>query len=548
MMGAVQPYFILAVLFSLHCLDCEANLQGLTCVNDLINNVTCTLNSSSVDPGLDCIIFGYKKIRIRTNGVTHAILISQSCKVRERRNLPPGCSFLFENVKFTLFEVMPNISMECNGALVKNLKDYKLQNHIKMHPPGLPNVSHTDNDTVIYWGPGSPCSVLLRKFEYEVQIQRSDPTTKEVHTFPTNKPQLRIAAGQLKGKHQVRVKVKPAHRENSQWSEWSPSVSWVGPEAANQEWSLDLTFVILAVLISLCVMIVMILVFYRCNISKRFLKAKPVPNPTKYFQSLHSGNLKKWLNPNCTAATLDNAQPLNHISPVEVCESWDAGPSTFNPSSSNCFPQPPINIETLAGSDENRLVDNLSASSSCFSNLGYFVSTSCSSSFQTEPNPVYFAHKDDVHIPHKAHNANLHLSLHRCPTLAKSPSCESLKRGTQSPDSGFCFGQGDVEVKEDKQGVNGEKDQISGLCSSSQLSLTLRLPVQTGNPSTPPGLSQLSSDRTQTHAPLLAANVSAAGWPVACTMYRPSSMPVESCKSGYFILQEIQTTFSNASI
>ncbi|XP_061703227.1 interleukin-2 receptor subunit beta [Syngnathoides biaculeatus] len=545
-MGAVQPYFIWAVLFSLHCLNSETNLQGLTCVNDFINNVTCTLNGFSADPGLDCEIFGYKKIRIRKNEATHAILINQSCKVRGRRDSPPGCSFFFENREFTYFEVLPRIIMECDGALVENLKDYKPKNHIKMHPPGPPNVTHTENGTVIYWDPGSPRSVLFRRFEYEVQIQ--NPLTKEVRTFPSDNPQLKIAAGQLKGKQRVRVKVKPAQSEGSQWSEWSPFASWGVPGPANRGWSLDWTFIILAVLIILCVMIIMMLVFYRCSISKRYLKVKPVPNPSKYFQTLNSGNLKKWLNPNCAPPTLDNKQPVDHISPVEVCESWAAGPPAFNPPSSNCAPQPPINIEPSAGPDANRLVDNLSQSSSCFSNLGYFVSTSSGSSVQTQPNSVNFAEKCDFHILQKTHNTNLPLSLRLAPALAKSPSCESLKGGPQSPDSGFCFGTEDVEVEEGKQDSNLVEDQISGPCSSSHPSLPLRLLVQTGNPSTPSGLSQLSSDRSQMHAPMLAANISATGWPVACTTYRPSSMPVESSKSGYFILQEIQTTSSNASI
>ncbi|XP_077396230.1 interleukin-2 receptor subunit beta [Festucalex cinctus] len=531
-MGTLQPYFILVVLCSLHSLDCEANLQGLTCVNDFINNVTCTVNSSSVE---DCMIFGFKKTRIRKDGVTSAILINQSCKVEQQRNELPGCSFVFENRKFTLFEVMPNISMECNGALVDYLQDYKPQNHIKMHPPGLPNVSLTENDTVIDWHPGSPRSTLLKAFDYKVQTQKSDPTTKEVYTFPTNKPQLRI--GQLKGKHQVRVKVKPARREGSQWSDWSPTASFVGPESANEDWNLFQTAIIIAVLIILVVMVILTLVFYKCNISIRFPRMKPVPNPSKYFPTLHDGNLKKWLNPSC-AESFHIVQLVDHISPVEVSESKDAGLSPFAPPACNCALQPPINIKPSALSDENRLVDNSSSTSSCFSNLGYFVSGSSGSSVQTEPNPVNFAYKDDFHIVDKAHNPNLHLSLHLCSAMSESPICESLKR-TQSPDSGFCIGKEDVEVEEEKKVVNGEEQQVSGHRSSSHLSLPLHLPAQISRPSTPPDLSQI--DSAQTQAPMLAANV-------VCTTYRPSSMPVESCKTGYFILQEIQTTFSNASI
>ncbi|XP_077411687.1 interleukin-2 receptor subunit beta isoform X2 [Vanacampus margaritifer] len=539
-MGTLQPSFILMLLCSLHPTDSEANLQGLTCVNDFINNVTCTLNSSSVD---DCMIFGYKKTRIKKDGEIHPILINQSCKVKQQRNALPGCSFVFENKKFNLFEVMPNISIECNGVLVEYLKDYKPQNHIKMHPPGLPNVSLTENHTAIVWHSGSPRSTHLKLFDYEVQTQKSHPMTKEVFTFSTNEPQLRI--GQLKGKHQVRVKVKPADREGSQWSDWSPTASFAGPESANEDWNLSQTAIKMAVLIIVVVMVILMLVLYKCSIIMRFSKLTPVPNPSKYFQTLHGGNLKKWLNPSC-AESLHIAQPVEHISPVEVCESRDAGLSAFTPPTSNCALHPPNNIEPSAGSDENRLADSSSSSSSCFSNLGYFVSSSSGSSVQTDPKFGNFAYKDDFHILHKAHNPNFNISLHLCPALSESPSCESLKRGTQSPDSGFCIGKEDVEVEEDKKGVNGEEQQVAGHRSSSHLSLPLHLPVQVSRPSTPPDLSQI--DSAQTHAHVLAANVSAAGRPVACTTYRPSSMPVESCKTGYFILQEIQSTFSNASI
>ncbi|XP_019732969.1 interleukin-2 receptor subunit beta isoform X1 [Hippocampus comes] len=546
-MGRVRPYFVVAVLFSLRSLDCAANVQGgrisgLTCVNDFINNVTCTLNISS---GENCTIYGYKKIRIKKDVGTRSVLISRSCKVKQHRNTRPGCSFVFENTEFTFFEEMPNISMKCNGGLVEYLKDYAPGRHIKMHPPGLPNVTFTDNDTtVIDWHPGSPCSVLLTAFDYEVQTLNSDPTTKEIHTFPTNEPQLRIAAGRLKGKHHVRVKVKPTQREGSQWSEWSPPASLVWPESANREWSLSDNLIILAVLIVWVAIIVMMLVFYKCGIGSGFLKMKPVPNPSTYFQTLHGGNLKKWLNPSCVEY-LHFAQPVDHISPVEVCEKWAAGPSAFTPPSSTCAPQPPSNIAPSAGSDEipkDMLVGNSSSSSSSFSNLGYFASGSSSSSVKTEPNLAHFASKDDFHFLHKAHHRNFHL----CPALSESPSSESFERGAQSPDSGFCVGKEDAEVEEVKQGANGE--EVSGHCSSSPRSLPLHLPAQISCPSSPLNLSPTSSDSARTHAPTLAANVSAAGWPVACTTYRPSSMPVESCKAGYFVLQEIQTTFSNASI
>ncbi|XP_057716593.1 interleukin-2 receptor subunit beta isoform X2 [Corythoichthys intestinalis] len=493
MMETAQLYFVSAILFCLHFQRCETNLQGLTCVNDFINNVTCTLNSYSKDLGRDCMIFGYKKIRLGKDRLRN--ISKRSCVVKQCCNSLPGCSFVFER-NFSFLEKI-KISMECHGVLVENLTDYEPSSHIKMHPPSRPFVNYTDKDLVIYWDPGSPRSKLLREFSYEVQIQKHDPMRKASNTFPTNIPQMKTAALELEGEHYIRVKVKPADRENSQWSDWSPSASWVAPsvvsKSAKREWRFDQTFIIFAALIILIVVIVVMLIFYKSSISKRFFKVKPVPNPSKYLKR------KTLLNPNCAGLYLHTAHPPDHISPVEVCESKDEVTSTFA-TSANRVQEPPNHMEAPSVSGASSLVDN-SSSSSCFSNLGYFVNGSSGSSVQTKPNHVYFAYKDEFHIVHKARNANLQIPLHLCTALAKSPSCESLKRGAQSPDSGFCTGKEDEEI---------------------------------------------TSDSTQT--PTLTANVSAAGWPVASTTYRPSSMPVESCKTGYFILQEIQTTSRNASI
>ncbi|XP_061829473.2 interleukin-2 receptor subunit beta [Nerophis lumbriciformis] len=519
MLGTVQPCLILALLLSLHATDCDATSQGLSCVNDFINNVTCTWHRSSADASRDCWITGHK---IKSMMESNSTVISQNCKVQDRANSAPGCSFVFENNTFTHFETMPIINTTCNRTLI--LKDYLADRHIQMHPPGLPNVTCADNETVIRWGPSSPLSKLLDNLEYEVHIQHSDPKMEETHTFHSSKPTARIPAWKLKGKYQVRVRVKPEDMEGSIWSEWSPTTVWA-TLSENTGWGLDATYFILAVFIIMAV-IAMMLAFYKSIVNKRLFKAKPVPNPSKYFQSLHSvhsGNLKKWLNPHCAAEILDTTQPVDHISPVEVCESRGMGPNN-----ATCAPPPP------SPSDSNRLVENSPASSG-FSNLDYFVSGSSGSSLPTDP---YFAYKDDAHMLHKAQH--LHLTN-------TSLSWESVRSSAQSPDSGFCVGKEDVEIK-DEQNTSGEEDQVSGHLSSSQLSLPLNIPVQISGPSSPPPLSQISADSAPTQPLMLAANVSAAGWPVQCTMHRSSSMPVESSKAGYFLLQEIQTTFSNASI
>lgn len=43
--------------------------QGLSCVNDFVNNVSCTWHGSPVAPGVNCSISGVKKTRIFKNNM-----------------------------------------------------------------------------------------------------------------------------------------------------------------------------------------------------------------------------------------------------------------------------------------------------------------------------------------------------------------------------------------------------------------------------------------------------------------------------------------------
>lgn len=181
--------------------------------------------------------------------------------------------------------------------------------------------------------------------------------------------------------------------------------------------------------------------------------------------------------------------------------------------------------------------------------MGYFMSSSSSSSARADANPAYFTYKDDFHNPHSSHK--LHLSL--CPSLTTSPTYESLKREPQSPDSGFGIGKEDEEDKEDNKVVDVEEVSDDHQ-SPALLILPLQLPLRMCPPFSPPpppnapGLTQVSSDSQQMDTPVAAAGGSYAAWPSAGAMCRSSSMPVEACKTGYLTLKELQTTFSNKSI
>eukprot|EP00064_Thunnus_orientalis_P005895 superscaffoldBa00000595_g5909 len=430
-MKILWSLYVPVVLFSLHAAHSHKDSQGLSCVNDFVNNVSCTWNGSLTGPGVDCWISGWRKTWIFVEDETQTTAIMQNCKLKQYKDSLPGCSFVFEK-KFSCADVFPNITMECYGTLVGKLTNYEPCYHIKMHPPSAPNVNRTDDEILISWNQGSPLSNFLKIFNFEVQIKQN-----------------------------------------------------------HQTW-------------------------------------------------------QKWLNPLSVSESFFTAQPCDHISPVEVCESWDVVRST-SPSSSSTTALLYFRSYPSAGSDTSGVVDNSSSSiSSGFSNMGYFMSSSSSSSARTHPSPAYFTYKEDFCNLQNSHN--LHLSL--CPSLT---TCESLKMEPQSPDSGFGIGEEDEEDKEDKRDVVGEEVSDDHQ-STPLLILPLHLPSRMcpssipPPPLHPPSLTQISSDSQQVDATVADASGSYAAWPVAGSMYRSSSMPVEPCKTGYLTLKELQTTFSNKSI
>ncbi|XP_029294361.1 interleukin-2 receptor subunit beta [Cottoperca gobio] len=558
-MEILVSLYVLVVLFSVNAAHFHNGSQGLSCVNDFVNNVSCTWDSSPVAPGVDCWIVGVRTTRIRENGKTRQGTIIRSCKLKQLTHSPPGCSFVFENYEFNPFKDMPYIRVECNGTLMENITNYSPFNHIKMHPPDVPNVSSTANETRISWSPGSPPSDYFKAFHFHAEIKQKTKTWREALTLSTQERELRILAYKLKGHCQVRVRVKPTLQpHSSQWSNWSPTASWEGATdvvatSQGHEWLLGQTSLIIQVvmLIFSLGLIIVMLVLYRSCAGKGLLKSKPVPNPSKYFHTVHGGNLKKWLNPLSVSDSFFTAQPCDSISRVEVCESWDVVSST-SPSCSSTSALLHFNSYPSADSDTSGVVDNSSStSSSFFSNMGYFISNSSGSSARTDPNPAYFTYQEDFHHLHKSHN--LHLSL--CSSLDTSLTYERLKKEPQSPDSGFGFGKEDEEGKQDKRVVyvEGEEDSDDHQ-SPPLLILPLHLPswMCPASPAPPPpnapSLTLISSDGQQLGEPVAAASDSQAAWPTAGAMCRSSSMPVEPCKTGYMTLKELQTTFSNKSI
>ncbi|XP_058508595.1 interleukin-2 receptor subunit beta [Solea solea] len=547
-METLWPFYVLVVLVPAHAAHSHKGSHGLFCVNDYVNKVSCTWNSTSVDPGVDCWINGTKRTWILENGTRRPKIITRVCKLKRQGTSPPGCTFVFEDEIFNFKEVS-NISVNCNGKLMERLTKYRPLNHIKMNPPDVPSVIATANETCVSWRPGSPRSVYIETFDFQLQVKLKHQTWKEASIMSTQEEQLRIPAWQLKGHCQVRVRVKPSDKHSSHWSDWSQTTSWTGAGLDDEDWFMSSKSPVMwGVMLSVTLIVVMFIIYRTC-VSKRRGSVKPLPNPSKYFPTLHpvhGGTLKKWLNPLSASDSFFMAQPCDHISPVEVCENWEVLPST-SPCSSSTIALLHTRSFPFAGTDSSRVVCD-SSSSSCFSNMGYFMSSSGSVA-QTEPSPAYFAYQEDFHSLHSGHT--LHLTL--CASITSSSSAyESLKREPQSPDSGFGIRQEDEEDNKDEENMSEEGEDVSDDHLQSPL---LILPLHPASwvcppsraPAHLPSLTQICSEELD-DSPVAAASGNCAAWPLADTMCRSSSMPAEPCKTGYLTLKELQTTFSNKSI
>ncbi|XP_068192167.1 interleukin-2 receptor subunit beta [Antennarius striatus] len=540
-------WFVLVVLFTVDAALSHQNSQGLSCVNDFVNNVSCTWNGSPVAPAANCWVTGAKETRIRNQKKILTQMI-RTCKLEQHGNSPPGCSFVFENKEFNCFKDLPYIRMECNGTLVENLTNYQPCQHIKMHPPGAPNVSTSANETWISWTAGSPISIFITSFDFELQIKWKTQTWKEAHSLFTQELMQKVPSGVLQGRCQVRVRVYPAQRPNSQWSNWSPTTSWCGPTepVAASPTPEEPLFIWMAML-SFSLVAIVTLILYRRHVSKELRQKKPVPNPSKYFHTLHSdhgGNLKTWLNPPSAPESFFTAQPRDHISIVKLCDGSDVA-TPASPSSSSTSALLHFHSYPSTASDSSGVVDDCSSSSSSFfSNMGYFLSSSIGSSVQTEASHAYFSYQADVLNQHHGHN--LHRSL--WPSFTTTPIYESLKKEPQNP--GFDFGEEDETEKKDKMIVDAElshNHETSPLIIA-QLHLPSKMCPSSPPPSNAPSPTQVSSAGRQVDAPAVAAGGSYAAWPLAGAMCRSSSMPTEPSKTGYLSLKELQTTSSNKSI
>uniref|UniRef100_A0A4W5MK27 Interleukin 2 receptor, beta n=1 Tax=Hucho hucho TaxID=62062 RepID=A0A4W5MK27_9TELE len=503
------------------------NLQGLFCVNDYINNITCVWNSSAIDPDVACQLLGTKE-NFKSK------LFNSSCDLKPldrpgQGHSFRGCSIVFEGHFFSSAEYLPSIKVECDGSEAVNLIRYKPIDHIKMHPPGNPVIINGTNAT---WSAGSPLSQKIYEYEFQVKVKREDQLWGEAQSLTRLKQEPWIELGvEESGIHHIRLRVKPTQPASSHWSEWSPTASWTSEGEVSPTFgtfdSPDLTLWLVLSGAFFTLIVVMLLVFYKTHTNNR--KHQYVPDPAKYFQplnSVHGGNFQKWLSPLFAPESFITAQPGEDISPVEVSgtEVWDVTDSTS--STTAAF---------LIHSDLNTPSDgwNSSGQSSCFSNIGYFYPKYPSGLF-IESCPVYFSYQGD----HSSLSATSS-SYERLEHLGR------LQREPLSPDSGF--GMESVEGEDQVEEGKGKKER-NVVPVAPPLVLPVSLPARIPpGPHHPLSLPQLPLHNPESNS-AMAPSGSYNAWPVEAALGRSSSMTVEPRCSGYLTIKELQNTYSNKSI
>ncbi|XP_015234061.1 PREDICTED: interleukin-2 receptor subunit beta-like [Cyprinodon variegatus] len=532
---------ILLVLPLVHPAHIYKDPTELHCVNDFVNNVSCTWTGSWVDSAEDCLISAEKEY---TNENWELIIITRTCKLEKRKKSSLGCSVVFENTRFVGTEVMPSIRLMCNRTLVKEIKKYEPAAHIKMHPPRAPQVNKTSNFTLISWSLGEPVSRYSFGFSYQLQIKQKEQQWENSAKLYTDKKEMKVRDGELQGHLEVRVRVKPLKRNNSHWSEWSGITSWqeIAEKKDSTPEQIPVRWILLP--LSLCLIIVLVLAQFKSCKTLGLFKGKQISNPSEYFHSVHQGNLKEWLNPLSGTQSFFEPPPCDQFSHVEVCEDWNETAPSPSPTSSSrtaFFHFQRSQTSSLETSD----MPYNSSSFSTFSNKGYFLSSSSGDSAGANPNLTYFTYQDNFQ------NLPCIPNFSPCDPLTPYPEYESLNRQPESPDSGFGFMKED-EMKETGVICKEGKEVLSdGKLPSPLLLIPLQLPSRPpfSPPATPATLIQPPESPQMDVAEIdTGTSTSLAAQPVSGAMSRSSSMPVEPYETGYMTLKELQMTFSNKSI
>ncbi|XP_057201865.1 interleukin-2 receptor subunit beta isoform X1 [Triplophysa rosa] len=495
---------------------------GLSCVNDYLTNISCVWWNSTDISAQRCELQG-----VRNKKYARCELLPLSSHSYSAR----GCALTFQTNFFFLVKVVLNVS--CNGSLFTTML-YKPGRHIKTQPPDEPTV----NGTKMSWCRGVNFPNDIEEYEFQVQFkpghlewELADPQLSHGTHIELDPDSLTIGE-----EYQARVRVKPVEPRNEghfrgEWSDWSPAVSWMSEVGKSPPGDISVlpddsrTILIIGFHV-LLVIIAISLFIYKAKKSSGWLKPKSqhVPDPSRYFQPLHAvhgGNFQKWLGCQNSSGPFLNPQSCDDISPVEVSDIWNVS-----------FMDPKATAGLLHSNPVDSGLENSGtshASSSIFSNMGYFYSKSHSGSMHLETCPVYFTYNPEEDLNSAFSSSS---SSYDC---LQSPQFQVDH--LMSPDSGFDMPEQCEEDRDDEEVSDDGNPLVSFIMSLSQGSLGCVRTAESFPPMpiiTPWAEPVSSPSYTSTFEPVEGATV------------RPSSL-IEPCASGYLTLKEMQK-YSNKSI
>ncbi|XP_030594689.1 uncharacterized protein LOC115786601 [Archocentrus centrarchus] len=282
---SLSLFILLPLLLVCRSDECPSLPDNLTCYNDYSKNITCLWNSTYVTDHTDaaCTI----QVKYQADFLSY----SASCHLEPVDISRPAlktCSLIFiSDHTFSSFHVL-SFNLSCNH-MKPVITSYKPYCHIRVNPPGRPEV----NFTTISWLSQLTKHSMISSYKTEVQWKQqdqswSDPAVQKntgiqcEHECEAELKEESLIRGE---RYEARVRVKSDEGHEGAWSDWSPTVSWVSAVGKRKPPS-GITFVVPISIVGVVVLLAVVL--FSTNkttwvyIGKK-ITGPPIPDPGKSF-------------------------------------------------------------------------------------------------------------------------------------------------------------------------------------------------------------------------------------------------------------------------
>ncbi|XP_030594034.1 uncharacterized protein LOC115786128 [Archocentrus centrarchus] len=290
---SLSLFILLPLLLVCRTDACPSLPDNLTCYNDYSKNITCLWNSTYVTDRTDAVCTIHAKYQARY------LSYSASCHLEPVDISRPAlkmCSLIFKSDHtFSSFHVL-SFNLSCNH-MKPVITSYKPSCHIRVNPPGRPEV----NFTTISWLSQLTEHSMIVLYKTEVQWKQQDQSWSDPAVQKNTGIQCehKCEADLKKDfliqdeRYEARVRVRSVieSREGA-WSDWSPTVSWVSPVGNRKPPSGVPTRVVFISVAGVVVLLTVVLFSTNKNwvYVVKMITGPPIPDPGKSF--LHDVQFK----------------------------------------------------------------------------------------------------------------------------------------------------------------------------------------------------------------------------------------------------------------